>query len=187
MAYSKELQETVDKLGLKKDNILYLTLENQYMQQMREGAKDTEYREGSEFLLSRLFLRNKAKKFQLLKPKTHVLFQGGYNPDSARLLIELKGFSVGNQNFPPDTELKTGYRLYEDVEIYLGNIHYDSLDFPGSVPVFKRAPKKAGEPDKPAEPRKKPVKKSVGRTTGLPEISNSRRAKISGVLGRKRR
>ena len=138
MAYSKELQDTVDRIDITKDNILYLTLEQIYMQEMRDGTKDTEFREGSEFLLSRLFKRNKDKRYQSLKPKTHVLFQGGYNPDSPRLLIELTGFSVGSQLFPRDKELKPDYRLSQDVEIYLGNIVYDSLQEQIVAPSFKK-------------------------------------------------
>lgn len=129
MAYTKELQDKLDELGIRKENILYLTLENENIQDMRDGVKDTEYRNVTDFLLSRLFSINIEKKFQKMKPKTHVLFQGGYNPNSPRMLIELLGFSVGTQIFPKDKELKQTYRLYEALDLFLGKIVYDSLDF----------------------------------------------------------
>ncbi|QOW09777.1 hypothetical protein Q73A0000_05040 [Kaistella flava (ex Peng et al. 2021)] len=126
MAYSEELEAKMIELGIKKENILYLTIENVNIQEMRDGAKNTEYREVTELYLSRLFSKNAEKKFQKMKPKTHILFQGGYNPDSPRIIIELLGFSVGNQIFPQDGELKQNYRLYEALDMFLGNIVYDS-------------------------------------------------------------
>ncbi|WP_156832006.1 hypothetical protein [Kaistella palustris] len=180
MAYSIELQKTIDALGISKENILYLTLENIYMQEMREGIKDTEYREGSEFILSRLFKRNKDKKFQSLKPKTHILFQGGYNPDSPRLLIEMLGFSVGGQQFPPDKELKQGYRLYEDLELYLGKIAYDSLADSAAIPA-ERKPAKQRIKRKPADLDTSTKKSQTANSVhypDLPKYKDKRRLKI---------
>ncbi len=182
MAYTPELQSTIDTLGISKESILYLTLEQMYMQEMREGIKDTEYREGSEFILSRLFKRNKEKKFQTLKPKTHILFQGGYNPDSPRLLIEMIGFSVGSQRFPPDKELKPGYRLYQDVELYLGKIAYDSLADITILPTEKkpakpRSKKKPGESKIATSKKKAPTGNSV-HYPNLPNYQDKRRLKI---------
>ena len=179
MAYSKELQDTVDRIDITKDNILYLTLEQIYMQEMRDGTKDTEFREGSEFLLSHLFKRNKEKKFQFLKPKTHVLFQGGYNPDSPRLLIELTGFSVGSQLFPRDKELKPDYRLSQDVEIYLGKIVYDSLQDPDAPQAFKKAVKP--KTSKAAPPAKKLASKKAAQDSSkkLTDFQEKRKLKLS--------
>lgn len=182
MAYTPELQNTIDTLGISKENILYLTLEQIYMQEMREGIKDTEYREGSEFILSRLFKRNKEKKFQTLKPKTHILFQGGYNPDSPRLLIEMIGFSVGGQQFPPDKELQPGYRLYQDIELYLGKIAYDSLADIPILPIEKkpakpRSKKKPGESKKTTSEKTSPTGNSV-HYHNLPNYKDKRRLKI---------
>lgn len=182
MAYSAELQNTVDALGISKENILYLTLENIYMQEMREGIKDIEYREGSEFILSRLFKRNKEKKFQTLKPKTHILFQGGYNPDSPRLLIEMIGFCVGSQQFPPDKELKPGYRLYQDVELYLGKIAYDSGMDSTILPIEKkpakpRIKKKPGVSKNTTSKKTSPTGNSV-HYPNLPNYKDKRRLKI---------
>ena len=55
MAYSEELEAKMRELEIKKENILYLTIANINIQEMRDGTKNTEYREVTEFYLSRLF------------------------------------------------------------------------------------------------------------------------------------
>lgn len=44
MKYCLELQKTIDNLNLKKEDILYLNTENQYLDEMRTGVKDVEYK-----------------------------------------------------------------------------------------------------------------------------------------------
>lgn len=145
MAYSVELQNVIDQLEITKENILYLTIVNEYIQEMRDGIKDTEYRSVNAFLLSRLFKKNQQKQFSEPKPKTHILFQGGYNPDSPRVLIEMTGFVVGNQFFPPEKELKS-VRYFDRLDLFLGKIVYDSLDYTTTTKLVKRFTKKKAVP-----------------------------------------
>ena len=91
MNYSPELQNKINELGLKKENILYLTIKNEYLHEMRSGQKNVEYRDLTDFYLSKLFVKDKNKNYREMKPISHILFQGGYNADSPRMLIECKG------------------------------------------------------------------------------------------------
>jgi len=67
---------------------------------MKSGKKNVEYREPGDFILSRLY--KNYKKRGLVEPKnlSHILFQAGYNPDSPRMLIELKGWVSNEIKYP---------------------------------------------------------------------------------------
>ena len=45
MNYTPELQEKITQLGLQKENILYLTIQNVYLHDIRRGQKNVEYRD----------------------------------------------------------------------------------------------------------------------------------------------
>ena len=62
MNYTPELQSKIDELALKKENILYLTMKNEYWHEIRVGEKDVEYRDVTDFYLSKLLLSDKNTK-----------------------------------------------------------------------------------------------------------------------------
>lgn len=141
MNYSPELQNKINELNLKKENILYLTIKNEYLHEMRSGEKDVEYRDISDFYLSKLFLKDKDKNYSAMKPITHILFQGGYNADSPRMLIDCKGWVIEGENYPSSADF-SNYARYEDcVNLILGKIEYDSVGFSILVPTKKREKK----------------------------------------------
>lgn len=141
MNYSPELQNKIKELNLKKENILYLTIKNEYLHEMRSGEKDVEYRDLTDFYLSKLFKKDKEKNYSELKPLTHILFQGGYDPDSPRMLIELKGFVIDKDSYPSDLKTK-GHELYSDtINLLLGKIEYDSVGFSVLIPGKKKEKK----------------------------------------------
>lgn len=137
MNYSAELQNVIDDLGLKKENILYLPIAQVHLDRIREGSKTIEFREPSDFYLRKLAKFDKDGNFIEMKPLTHILFQGGYNPESPRMLIEFtnvleKFEKVENPEEPETIKLlaeaeKEGFSS-EDVYLglFLGKIKYDS-------------------------------------------------------------
>lgn len=142
MTYSKELQEKIDELGLSKENILYLTIANEYLHAIRIGEKDVEYRDLSEFYLNKLFKKDKFGKYSAMKPIKYLLLQGGYSLNSPRMLVELKGWVIEGVSYPSDLERKD-YVIYDDsINLLLGEIAYDSVNFSILIPTQHRERKK---------------------------------------------
>ncbi len=126
MNYSTKLQHKIEELGLQKENILYLTIRNVFLHEIRKGEKDVEYRDLTEYYLKKLFVIDKSGNYSATKPITHLLLQGGYNADSPRILIECKGWVIDGKNYPADADF-SNYARYEDyVNLILGKIEYDS-------------------------------------------------------------
>jgi hypothetical protein len=142
MNYTPELQSKIDELALKKENILYLKMKNEYWHEIRVGEKDVEYRDVTDFYLSKLFSKDKAKNYAEMKPITHILFQGGYNADSPRMLIECKGWVIENKNYPNDADFSNFARYEDCINLILGKIEYDSVGFSVLVPTKKRKKRK---------------------------------------------
>src|SRR5690606_4908270 len=108
---------------------LYLTIKNIYLDEMRRGLKNVEYRNNTEFFRRKLFVKDKdGNPSKQMKPLKYLLFQGGYEADSPRVLIELKGWTIGLEKFPKDLNCK-GFTLYPDLLcLLLGEIVYDSQE-----------------------------------------------------------
>ncbi len=135
MNYSIELQQVINSLELKKENILYLTIKNVYLDEMRAGTKNVEYRDISDFYLKQLYKTDKDGNYATPKPLTHILLQGGYNADSPRILIELKGWVIDKAGYPLGLD-PTGHELYsETINLLLGKIVYDSAQHGATVAV----------------------------------------------------
>ncbi len=129
MYYTPELQNEIDRLNLKKENICYLTIQNEYLNDMRLGHKNVEYRDYTDYYVRRFFTKDTTGKYKAVKPFTHLLLQGGYNPDSPRMLIELKGIVLNKQKFPAELDTK-GHELYSNTfNLLLGHIVYDSINY----------------------------------------------------------
>lgn len=158
MKYTEELQRIIEQFNIKDENRLFLTIKNQYLDDMREGIKNVEYREDTEFFRRKIFIKGaNGKPSQEMKPLKYILFQGGYEPDSPRLLIELKGWTVNGKKFPVDLST-TGFDVEDyDICLLLGKIIYDSQngrlfrDLPSRKKISSPKPKS----DKVVKPRKK--------------------------------
>lgn len=141
MNYAPELQNKIDELGLKKENILYLTMQGEWLHHIRAGEKDVEYRDITDFYLSRIFKKDKSGKYVAMKPITHILFQQGYSTTSPRMLIECKGWVIEGKNYPSDADF-SNYARYEDsINFILGKIEYDSVNFSVLIPASKQEKK----------------------------------------------
>lgn len=141
MNYTPELQNKIDALGLKGENILYLPMQGEWLHDIRMGEKDVEYRDLTDHYLSRLFRKDKSGKYVSMKPITHILFQQGYSSDSPRMLIECKGWNINGKNYPADADF-SNYARYEDtINLILGKIEYDSVKFSVKIPSKPREKK----------------------------------------------
>lgn len=142
MTYSKELQAKIDELGLGKENILYLTIANEFLHAIRVGEKNVEYRDLTDHYLSRLFKKDKTGRYVGVKPLKYLLLQGGYSKNSPRMLVELKGWVIEGKNYPSDL-VKNDHVLYDDcINLLLGEIAYDSVNFSILIPTQRRERKK---------------------------------------------
>lgn len=142
MTYSKELQEKIDELGLVKENILYMTIANEFLHAIRIGEKNVEYRDLTDFYLKKLFKRDKSGNYSEMKPIKYLLLQGGYSATSPRMLVELKGWVIKGKNYPNDL-VRDNYPIYDDsINLLLGEIAYDSVNFSILIPTQKRETKK---------------------------------------------
>ncbi|MDO5654632.1 MAG: helicase-related protein [Flavobacteriaceae bacterium] len=141
MKLTQQLQDKIDELGLKKENILYLTMQGEWLHHIRAGEKDVEYRDITDFYLSRIFKKDKAGKYVAMKPITHILFQQGYSTTSPRMLIECKGWVIEGKNYPSDADFSNYARYDDSINLILGKIEYDSVNFSVLIPASKKEKK----------------------------------------------
>lgn len=135
MKLTQQLQDKIDELGLKKENILYLTMQGEFMHEIRIGEKDVEYRDLTDHYLSRIFKKDKSGKYVSMKPITHILFQQGYSTTSPRMLIECKGWVINGKNYPSDADFSNYARYSDSINLILGKIEYDSVKFSVLIPA----------------------------------------------------
>ena len=128
MIKNLELEKTISNLGLTKDDYLFLTIKTVYLYHMKSGEKNVEYREPGDFILSSLYKNFRKNKFSEPKKLSHVLFQAGYNPDSPRMLIKLKGWNNQEKNYPVDLNT-SGHDIDRySLNLLLDKIEYENLD-----------------------------------------------------------
>lgn len=129
MQYSKPLKAKIDELGLKKENILYLTIQGAFLHDIQTGEKTVEYRDLTDFYLRKLFKFEKGELTEM-KPITHLLLQAGYSLHSPRTLIELHGVAINENRWGyllPETLSDEGFIVYPDtINLLLGKIEYNS-------------------------------------------------------------
>ena len=141
MNYTPELQEKITQLGLQKENILYLTIKNVYLHDIRTGQKNVEYRDLTDFYLKKIFEKDSERHFKNPKPITHLLLQGGYSATSPRMLIECKGWVINGKSYPANADFKS-YDCYKNcINFILGNIEYDTVSFSVLQPNKQREQK----------------------------------------------
>ncbi|MBV2223695.1 MAG: hypothetical protein KUL74_02435 [Cloacibacterium sp.] len=169
------LQKVIEKLGLTKDDYMFLTIKTVYLYHMKSGEKNVEYREPGEFIFTRLYNDFRKKKFSEPKKLSHILFQAGYNPDSPRMLIELKGWNNQGENHPK-TLNTSGHDIDKwSVNLLLGNIVYENLDMSREAEFNKKL-------DREYAPRPKSAKAKAALQTKL----SIRRAQIGKDGNRKK-
>jgi hypothetical protein len=126
MKYTIKLEQVLSEKQIKKDNIVYMTIKQIYLQQMREGTKTVEYRDTTNFYIKKFFKMNTANRIETQKSTTHLLLQGGYNPDSPRILIELKGIMIYGRKYPLELDVSRCDIYGYLINLVLGEIAYDS-------------------------------------------------------------
>lgn len=128
MNYSSALANILLQQGINNQSIVYMTIKNVYLQQMRDGVKHVEYRDDTDYYLKKFFNLTAKGKIESTKAITHLLLQGGYNPDSPRVLIELKGIVLYDKPYPATLNI-SHLEVDEDlVNLVLGEIVYDSTN-----------------------------------------------------------
>lgn len=96
MNYSPALEAFITEKNISKKEILYLTILNSFLQDIRNGDKNVEYRDLTDFYLQRFFKKNAQGKYAEPKKITHLLLQCGYSANSPRMLIQLNGIDKFN-------------------------------------------------------------------------------------------
>ena len=175
MIENSELQKIIDNLGLSKNVYLFLTIKTVYLYHMKSGVKNVEYREPSDFIFTRLYDNYSKNKFSKPKNISHILFQAGYNPDSPRMLIELKGWNYKGKNTPQNVNTKGHVIDDYSVNLLLGNILYENLDMSREKEFSKKEERTF------ATSNKSPKSKAV-----LQSKLSIRRSKISNTSNRKK-
>lgn len=141
MKFSKELQAKIDELGIREEEILFLTIANAWLHDIRIGEKHVEYRTFNEHYLNMLFKRDKQGNYAEMKPKRFVLFQGGRSSNSPRMLIELKGWVVEGKCYPSHLDVANYDILEDSINLILGTKLYDTVNFSIKLPKRERAQK----------------------------------------------
>ena len=151
MGDNPQLQKAIDNLGLKKEDYVFLTIKTVYLYKMKSGEKNVEYRDPGEFIFSRLYHDYARKKFSEPKKLSHILFQAGYNPDSPRMLIELKGWNHHDTSYPGNLDT-TGHEIdRRSVNLLLGDIIFENLDMSREKDFRSREERSYGSPVKSAK------------------------------------
>lgn len=136
MNYSAGLKAKIDELGLKKENILYLPIAKQHLNRIKNKTKVIEFRDNTDYYAKKLAKFDKSGDFVEDKPITHILFQGGYNADSPRMLTEMKEYlakyeKIENPDNPKtlfllDEAGKEGFEFDDEyIGLFIGEIEYE--------------------------------------------------------------
>lgn len=91
MNFSPELKKKIDELGLKKENILFLTIQRDPLNRILAGSKTVEFRELSNYYIKKLCVMKDGVDVAD-KPITHILFQNGYSMTVPRALVEFETY-----------------------------------------------------------------------------------------------
>ena len=167
MANPTELQSVLSELGISKEDYLFLTIKTVYLYQMKSGEKNVEYRAPSDSIFTKLY--KDFNQYQFNKPKqlAYVLFQAGYNSDSPRMLIELKGWSYKGENHPKSLDTFGHPIDSRDVNLILGSIIYENLDMSRETEFRVKALKEDGRQIKSLKSRQNIKLKIAGRRSQL--------------------
>ena len=137
---------------------LFLVMQKVWFDEIECGNKKVEYRDDSDFYISRLCNKDKEGKITGLKNYKTVLLQEGYNKGARRMMVEI-------------TDIK--YLRYDGFEIYLGEIlsreNFDRSNAP------KRA--KSDNSKQTRKPKKRAVKTQLEKAKSRKSIvlKNSKR------------
>lgn len=138
MNYSPDLQNKINELGLKKENILFLTVYNEILHLIRSGDKKIEYRDNTPHYTSKLFAKDRQGNYTILKPYTHILFQAGYNASNPRMLIEFPGLLTKDKAIYTAEMAAAGQKIKGEYKLRLGKIVYDSIKDSGAGSVVSQ-------------------------------------------------
>ncbi len=125
--YSKAEQAVLEAHQIGEEEILYLTISTYFFNEIRTGQKNVEYRTLNDHYLSRLYERDHTGRYSQPKPLRYLLLQAGYSAHSPRLIVELKGWTVGD-NIPSHAglDLEPYIIFMDDINLLLGKVVYDS-------------------------------------------------------------
>ncbi|WHF51307.1 hypothetical protein QGN23_12835 [Chryseobacterium gotjawalense] len=175
MIENLELEQTINKLGFAKEDYLFLTIKTVYLYHMKSGEKNVEYREPGDFILSRLYKDFRKNKFSEPKELSHVLFQAGYNPDSPRMLIELRGWNHQGENHPKNLNT-SGHEIDRySVNLLLGKIEYENLDMSREQEFLKKSDREYASAPKSAVAKAALQQKLSARRSIIHKGSNRKR------------
>lgn len=141
---------------------------------MKSGEKNVEYRTPGDFIFSRLYNNYSKTKFSAPKKLSHILFQAGYNPDSPRMLVELKGWNIKGINFPSNLITKEHDIDSGAVNLFLGTIIYENLDMSRENEFNKKEDREYSTPRKSAKAKKELATKLSNRRTRIHSGDNKR-------------
>lgn len=88
--YSPEMQKKIDELGIKDEEILYMTIVRESLIRILKGTKKVEFRELSDWWLKKFNEYNRDLSFKEVKPIKYLLLQNGTDPGVPRVFIEMK-------------------------------------------------------------------------------------------------
>lgn len=87
---------------------LYLVMQKEYFNEILAGTKTEEYRDFTDFYISRLCEVDKTGEIQGTKKYETVKLQMGYNKDAPQMIVEVKGiFIETDEGFDADKDLLT--------------------------------------------------------------------------------
>jgi superfamily II DNA or RNA helicase len=135
MNYSTALEAIIAQKNISKNELLYLTIKNEFLDEIRKGEKNVEYRDLTEFYLQSFFGKDAKGKYTESKKLTHLLLQGGYSANSPRMLVQLKGIVINKAKYPVNLNTQA-FDCYQDcINLLLGDIEYDSPSYPEEFKV----------------------------------------------------
>jgi len=133
MITATELDVIYAQHGIKRENVLFLTIYRAILKRIADGTKKVEFRDLTDYYLRKLQYVDKKNQPTGLKPLKYILFKGGYTNTSPMMLIQLvdwysieKGYNSGSERsrFIREEAKKDGFT--EDDE-YIGLILGDII------------------------------------------------------------
>lgn len=115
----------IEKHNLQKENILYLPIKKVQFDRIKAKTKRLEFRNISMHYLRRLSNLKKDGIFISENPIKAIVFHAGYNPDSPRMLVELKDWFFNGPEYRAENNIKPNLEYEKDFENDGLNIHED--------------------------------------------------------------
>ena len=117
---SEKLQSVYNKLNIKDEEVLYLTIKREFFNRILNGTKKVEFRDNADYYWRKIANFGKKNEYVDDKPLKYILLQAGYEPTSPRLLVEFLDYGwVNNVGYTDKGKICTSKKIGFEKQILI--------------------------------------------------------------------